>query len=538
MSGFCAMNPKQVFVREATGIVRAISPWNAFVTTVSVTAIGTGVGTMFVFVPYLWPGANQALSLILILPFMLIHSVMLAMLGWSMPRSGGDYVWTSRILHPALGFSTNFTWLVYGAVIMGSFGTYICSYAVNSTLISIGITTGNFGLVDWSQAVFTNPAYVTVVGTLFFAYVAVILIVGVSFYLKNQIVFWIIGMIGTILAIALFLGATPSQFALAFDRTMGHYTTYQNVIDSAKSAGFNWAPSIWATLGAMAFAWTINSGYQFTMYFSGEIKRPQASMLAGGIGNNIFCTFFYGLFAWAFVRAVGDDFLHSLTYLAYGQPSAFKIPVIPNPYFLASLLTDNIVLAVLVNIGLLVWGPIIMGSVWLSQSRSLMAMAFDRVLPTSLADVSDRYHTPVKSILLIAILTWIAMIGSLYYGIIFANLNYTLCVTIVLAIGGITGAVFPFVRKSQYEMSPIARYKIGGIPLVTITGVVTFFFFIYLTYAAGLNPAVGGPTNPYALTTLALSFVAAAALYYVSRAYRKAREGIDIQLNFTEIPPE
>jgi amino acid transporter len=493
---------------------------------------------MFVFVPYLWPGADQALALILILPGLLVHSLMLALLGWSMPRSGGDYVWTSRILHPSIGMSINFTWIVYGCLLMGSFGNYMCSYAVESTLVSIGVVTNNVGLINWASAVFTNPFWIVVVATAMFAYVAVILIVGVSFYLKHQIIYWIIGMIGTVVAIALFLTTTPSQYAVAYDNALGRYMSYQGVIDSAKSFGFTWAPSIGATLGAVAFAWLINSGYQFTMYFSGEIKQVRRSMLMGGVGNNIFCIFFYALFAWAFVRGVGDNWLHSLTYLAYGQPSSFKIPVIPNPYFLASVLTNNLAIALIVDLGLLAWGPVIFGSVWLSQTRSVLAMGFDRLLPTALADVSDKYHTPVKSIIFIVAITWLGMIASLYYGIIFANLNYTLCCTIAYAIGAISAAVFPFRKKSMYNNSPIAKYKVGRVPLITILGVLVFFFFIWLTYAAGLNPAVGGPTTPYALTILALAFVGAGALYYIFRAYHKARHGIDIAFNFAEIPPE
>jgi hypothetical protein len=130
------------------------------------------------------------------------------------------------------------------------------------------------------------------------------------------------------------------------------------------------------------------------------------------------------------------------------------------------------------------------------------------------------------------------MIASLATGLVFANLNYTLMYTIALAIGGISGAVFPFVRKSIYQRSPIARYKIGDIPLITILGTVTFFFFAYLAYAAGLNPVVGGPTNPYALIALLAVFVGAGVLYFVSRAFHKAKQGIDISLGFRELPPE
>jgi amino acid transporter len=455
-----------------------------------------------------------------------------------MPRSGGDYVWTGRILHPALGTSLNLTWVVYDALFMGSLANYMISYAVYSVFVSTGVITQNFGLIDWAQSIFTNPFWIAVLGTLLLVYATILMIRGVTQYLKQQLVLWIIGMIGTIVAIVLLLGATPAQYAVAFDSAMSHYTTYQSIIDSAKSTGFTWAPSLSATFAAMAFAYLVNIGYQFSGYFAGELKRVQKSMLTSTMGNNILSTFFYALFAWAFVRAVGDNWLHSLSYLAYAQPSAYKIPIIPNPFFLATLLTNNLTVASIINIALIAWGIMIIPSNWLAYSRVILAMGFDRVLPTKMADVSDRFHTPVVAILFIALISWLGLIASLYYGIIFANMNFTLVYTIALAIGGLTGALFPFVRKPMYEKSPIARYKIGGLPLITIVGVITFFFFTYLAYAAGLNPAVGGPTTPYALTTALLAFILAGALYYASRAYHKAKDGIDISLAFREVPPE
>jgi APA family basic amino acid/polyamine antiporter len=205
---------------------------------------------------------------------------------------------------------------------------------------------------------------------------------------------------------------------------------------------------------------------------------------------------------------------------------------------LATVLTPNLALATLINLGLLVWGPIIIGSNMLALTRIVLGVAFDRVIPTQLADVSDRYHTPVKSIVFVGVIIWLGLIASLYYGVVFANVNYTLEACIIFAIVGLAGAVFPFLRKSLYDRTPIARYTLGGVPLVTISGSITFLFFVYLAYSAGLNPAVGGPTNPYALLIGVVFLIGCALVYYVSRAYHKTRTGIDISLAFREIPPE
>ncbi len=43
-------------------------------------------------------------------------------------------------------------------------------------------------------------------------------------------------------------------------------------------------------------------------------------------------------------------------------------------------------------------------------SRAVFALSFDRLFPTSLSDINDRFHTPVKAFILFGILTGIFLI--------------------------------------------------------------------------------------------------------------------------------
>jgi amino acid transporter len=352
-------------------------------------------------------------------------------------------------------------------------------------------------------------------------------------------VFWVIGLIGTVLALSLLVGVTPVQFAAAFDKNLGNYKTYQGIIDLATSSGFSWQPNLTATLSAMSFAWLINNGYQFAGYYSGELRSVRKSMLASSMGNNLFATLIYALFAFLFVSAVGDNWWHSLAFLNYGQPSSYNLPISPNPYFFAGLLSNNLLVIFLVNFAIIAGSITLISSVNTAMTRVLLAFSFDRIIPTKVSNVSDRFHTPIIAIVIAAVITWLGMMATIYYGFIFANLNFTLMYTIVLAIGGITAAVFPYRRKCRqlYEGSPLVNYKVGNIPVITILGVTTFCMFTYLAYSAGLNPVIGGPVSVYALTALLLSFIGAGAWYYIAVAYHK-RKGLDITISFREIPPE
>src|SRR5208282_387205 len=102
VSEFCAMSPKQVFVREATGLVREFNALDSFGFQFGGIVTVVGISTLFISFSFLL-GANIVYSLLILLPVLLLYYIVETQLSIVMPRSGGDYVFTSRILHPAIG---------------------------------------------------------------------------------------------------------------------------------------------------------------------------------------------------------------------------------------------------------------------------------------------------------------------------------------------------------------------------------------------------------------------------------------------------
>jgi amino acid transporter len=525
-----------VFQREATGLVREIGPLNAFATTVGVTNIGLGIASGLAFVPFVWPGSNVALSYLIFLPFMAIHALMYTFMGWSMPRSGGDYVWSGRILHPAVGSLNGLSIMLLGALANGAFASYIITYGVAAIFISTGLLTGNAGMVTWAQSLFSNNSLVLVLGTLILVASGGLMIIRLRTYLRVQMVFLIVATVGTIAAIALFAFTTPAQFASIFDHYLGSYSTYNGMVQTANSAGFSYVPTLGATFGATAYAWWSYSGYQYGGFFAGELKSVKNTLLWSSIGNLIYGGIFYVAFAFFFVNAVGSDWLNHAAYVAFGT-SSYNLPISFSPYFFASLISNNVAVAFLINFSLLAWGIYEFPPLILGYTRIIFGASFDRILPSSLADVSERFHTPVKATVLATFLMWLGLVLGLYYGIVFAEMNTIFGLCIVYAIGCITATVFPFVKKSMYNASPIARFKLAKIPLISILGIISFLFFVYLALAAGFNPSLA-PTSFTSYASLIVIFLVLGSLFYISRAYHKKRDGFDIMLTFKELPPE
>lgn len=100
-----------MFVRRSTGLVRDIGLANTFGVNAGAQSVG-GAFAFFGLLLLLSPGVNILLMLVLggllIAPLAWVYS----QLAIAMPRSGGDYVFASRVFHPVVGVSTGTMHLV------------------------------------------------------------------------------------------------------------------------------------------------------------------------------------------------------------------------------------------------------------------------------------------------------------------------------------------------------------------------------------------------------------------------------------------
>ena len=100
---------RDLFVRNATGLVRELSAFDAFNLVFSAVLIPVGITQVMGFTPQFWPHANMLVSFAIATPLVLCFGLVYLYFTTLMPRSGGDYVWVSRTLHPSLGFLVNFS---------------------------------------------------------------------------------------------------------------------------------------------------------------------------------------------------------------------------------------------------------------------------------------------------------------------------------------------------------------------------------------------------------------------------------------------
>jgi basic amino acid/polyamine antiporter, APA family len=174
---------------------------------------------------------------------------------------------------------------------------------------------------------------------------------------------------------------------------------------------------------------------------------------------------------------------------------------------------------------------------FLSSTRVIFAAAFDRVLPEKVADVSEKRHVPVWALVLMLVPS--IAVGALYaYTSKFST--YILDATLVIAVTffgtAIAAMILPYRKKSLYANSPIARYKLLGLPLITVTGFITAAFLGFNLWHWFTNDLYA-VNNSESLWFMGIMYGLALIIYVVAKIYRK-RQGIDLSAVYKEIPVE
>src|SRR3979411_378669 len=149
-----------LFTRNATGLVRELSAFDAFNLVFSAVLIPVGITQVMGFAPQFWPHANMFVSFLIATPLVACFGLVYLYFTVLMPRSGGDYVWVSRTLHPLLGFVVNvgftyvfLTWVAFNftlmitvlapalAFVMGTNVSWLASPDKTETLIVVSVLT-------------------------------------------------------------------------------------------------------------------------------------------------------------------------------------------------------------------------------------------------------------------------------------------------------------------------------------------------------------------------------------------------------------
>ena len=541
------MSDKATFFRTASGLVRKVSTLDAAVFSIVGTNLGVGMMYSFIWGPYLFPGGDMVFALLIMLGALTPHVLCFIMLGTAMPRSGGDYIFNSRILHPLVGFLGNFMVVVLSCYWIGTNSYFFVGWVIQPAIGTMGMVVGGETgklLLQAADVLYSLPLQLLVAGI---AVTIVFLIFWgpIARVMKIQRLAWVVAIASTIVVLLLYATTSHTQFVNTVDTFMlenlGVSNGYQSVIDTTVEAGFNPSVPFNMTDTSLMFAIMAYTTFSTVIAVSigGELKsgsriKSQAAIQFSGI---VFTTLIAIILAFLLTTVVGQPFLAAAGYqyfVLWQYPAGFA----PAYSFFAFLLTNNIWVLSLLVIGTALWLELYAIPWWGAATRSVFAWAFDRVVPSKLADVDPKSGAPRNSNIMMYLVTllFIAMIyffpmlqGAFVWGSI-AAVYLFMCVPVA-----ISAMVFPL-RKTLYKASPLVGYKIGPIPIVSIVGALAVVFDLVIVVIYMIPEYYIGGSDPSTLTLMAIITIIGAIIYFASRHYRE-REGIDIGLSFKEIPP-
>jgi amino acid transporter len=241
-----------------------------------------------------------------------------------------------------------------------------------------------------------------------------------------------------------------------------------------------------------------------------------------------------------FYNVVGETFSKAIAYVGNCGCTTYPLPVGPYIQYLSAILAGNPAIIFFLGFSFLVWSLILLPAFYVITTRSIFAWSFDRLIPTFMADINDRYHAPIKAILVVAIIASASAALALYTTVVGVAFNITLAAVSSFIFVGVAAAVFPYSKKARaiFDQSPpIVKKRIAGVPIITILGVIEAAIFAYITYLAATSPALSGPINGMSVGLIAVMYVVGIVIYFASKGYHK-RRGLDIGLAFSVVPPE
>ncbi len=530
-----------MFTRQATGLVRSARATDALFYNVVWSAPALTIAFFFLLKPSFYQGSSFLLACVFAFLLGIPGAFLYAMLTTAMPRSGGDYVFVSRIVSPIVGFMSNFSWVFWQMYIIGVFASYFAGLGVAAWMRMLAGFTGNLWFL--SAANWFNTHWgIFIAGTVTVIVSGLILIAGTRVFVRTQQFIFGLYVIG-----ALLLPVIVSVFVshTGFVHQFNHYAaTLEGTTNAAAKVGAAAAAAGYShsnfdfgrTILAISPAWFVFGFIFGSNYFAGEIRRGTRTHYIAIPGALVVSFLFILLLFPTFQHMAGGEFLNQL---GAGDPSKFGFsggtPAYPE---LAAIGSGSIVWGTIILLGFAFGLVLFITQTMLLASRCMLAWSVDGVMPTALGAVNRRTHTPIVATVIITLLgigataiftftTWLTTLSNL-----FAN-------TLTLLAVALTGILLPFLRKRMFDASPIAkRWK--GIPVISIVGGLAFIAYVLALWVLLTDDGSGTAIKSHVTTVLIETgiFFVGAPLLYLFAKWIRARQGIDLSLAYGELPPE
>src|ERR671916_648064 len=200
-----------LFQRKATGLLRGWSVWDGFIyAAFSINLITLGLGFGLSYAPFV-PNGALIMAVVLAGLYLIFQTVTYAALIAVMPRAGGDYVWTSRVLGGGIGFVLAVTgwWFILWHWV--PIYADLLNKEVFVPLAALLNLNGAVTFFSGASGLFTASMIVALVASLYVS-------LGMRAYARIQKFCFYGGLVGLAVMILILLFSSQSAFEAAYNR--------------------------------------------------------------------------------------------------------------------------------------------------------------------------------------------------------------------------------------------------------------------------------------------------------------------------------
>jgi basic amino acid/polyamine antiporter, APA family len=459
----------------------------------------------------------------------------------AIPRAGGEYVFLSRIVSPVAGSMAGIGLAVVFTYVLATNAHFFAAYTP-FMLTGLGDAFSSHGIANAANHVGSKGAIAAIS-------VGVMLVVAAfSFFSLKRvaqiIIAFIVLQLLAFLVLALLLADhSRTDFITAFGNYSHHPGAYEDVITAAKSSGVLFGASVGAMIATIPFMVVNYNGVLYSYYVGGELRRPARTYLyASAISIGLLVVVWVGV--WALLRhTAGLHFMQAQANLGNSDPTTYgKITSLQSSagglgYGLALsgdpiskiLLATTIPLAaVAVNIAFLA-----------CTTRVLFALAFDRLLPVRVAQVSERNHAPTTAIVIVLIVSVLFCLLLAFVNISNIVALEALFFALILLAGGVAATFLAHRRPelvTRAGQSDVDRW--AGLPVVTWIGGATSALALFTVIEVIAHQNAYGKFSFESVAALVIVLAAGPVIYAIARGTRKRQDSLDLSMAMHELPPE
>ena len=542
-----AGKPQGLFTRQSSGLVRELGiPAATGIALASVAVVNTFIN--------FYSGLFNFTKVDMVLPLLLAALIwFVAMFAYkyllqAIPRAGGEYIYMSRIISPAVGTMIGIATAVGFTYTLSANANFAAAY-VPFALNSLGAAFNSSALTSAATNITGTTTCLTVTCSpgLVLCAVGLLLIVGVaSVFSLRRIAQVILALVIFQVVAFLVLGwllvtHSHTDFVNALGSFSGHSTAYGDVINLAKKNGIPLGVEVGASLLVVPFMVLNYNGVLYSYYVGGELKRPGSTYIwASVISLALLIVVWVGVWL-LMLNTIGLDFMQSQAQVGgtsdYGAITSLQANAGGLGYGL--VLSGDPISKILIGLAVPAAELAVDLAFVAVVTRVIFALAFDRMLPIGLAKVSERNASPVNAIILAVVLgIGFTILGSVL-NIANISANLALFFALVLLAGSIAATALPFRRPELiYKPGTTDVARVAGIPTAAIWGAISTLLALFVVGVIIAKPNVFGAFSFASVGSLVVIFGSGPVIYTIARRMRLSSSSIDMRLAMRELPPE